>query len=120
MKAIFDERQRKHQPRHFMANGAILPNPERIDRLLAGARADTACPIAAGTWEPLLAALGLDAFADDPFRGLAVTTEGSGRIAASIAALGLPCLFLQEGGYICDALAYNLTSVLSGFSGSAA
>ena len=42
MKAIFDDRQWKHQPKHFMANGAILPNPEqaeRIDRLLAGARA---------------------------------------------------------------------------------
>lgn len=42
MKAIFDDRQWKHQPKHFMANGAILPNPEqaeRIDRLLAGAQA---------------------------------------------------------------------------------
>ena len=42
MKAIFDDRQWKHQPKHFMANGAILPNPEqaeRIDILLAGARA---------------------------------------------------------------------------------
>lgn len=42
MKAIFDDRQWKHQPRHFMANGAILPNPEqaeRINRLQAGAQA---------------------------------------------------------------------------------
>ena len=39
MKAIFDDRQWNHRPKHFMANGAILPNPEqaeRIDRLTAG------------------------------------------------------------------------------------
>ena len=41
MKAYFDERQWKHDPRHFMANGAILPNPEqpeRIARLMKGAQ----------------------------------------------------------------------------------
>ncbi|MBZ0215965.1 MAG: histone deacetylase family protein [Fimbriimonadaceae bacterium] len=338
MKAIFDERQRKHQPRHFMANGAILPNPEqveRIDRLLAGAlaagctvqapqdnglgpiaalhspeyltflqhiyrrwqlidgageevipnihpanrtdsypksavgqagfhQADTACPIAEGTWEaaywsaqsaitgadlllageravyalsrppghhafgdlaggfcflnnsgiaaerllagglrpaildvdvhhgngtqgifyhrrdvltvsihadperfypffwgqasergagtglgynlnlPLprgtdddgylanleialkriasygadmvVVALGLDAFIGDPLKGLAITTEGFARIGGTIASLGLPCLFVQEGGYLCDELGDNLTSVLRGYS----
>ena len=337
MKAIFDDRQRKHQPRHFMANGAILPNPEqaeRIDRLLTGARtagcsveapqdaglgpiaalhspeyltflenihvrwkhidgageevipnihpatrtdsypksavgqagfhqADTACPIAEGTWEaaywsaqtaitgadlilagedsayalsrppghhafgdlaggfcflnnsgiaaerlraqglrpaildvdvhhgngtqgifyhrkdvltvsihadperfypffwgqahergkgeglgynlnlPLargtpddaylatldvalqrirafgadvvVVALGLDAFVDDPFKGLAVSTIGFGRIGTAIARLGLPCLFVQEGGYLCDELGENLASVLNGY-----
>lgn len=336
MKAIFDERQWKHQPRHFMANGAILPNPEqpeRIDRLLTGARAagcsveaprdaglgpiaalhspeyltflenihtrwkriegageevipnihpasrtdsypksavgqagfhqaDTACPIAAGTWEaaywsaqtaisgadlilegersayalcrppghhafgdlaggfcflnnaaiaaerlrarglrpaildvdvhhgngtqgifyhrsdvltvsihadperfypffwgqahergvgeglgynlnlPLprgtvddtylatlevalkrirafgadavVVALGLDAFVGDPFKGLAVSTIGFGRIGAALAATRLPCLFVQEGGYLCDELGDNLASVLNG------
>ena len=42
MKAIFDDRQWRHDPKHFMANGAILPNPEqpeRIRRLTDGARA---------------------------------------------------------------------------------
>jgi acetoin utilization deacetylase AcuC-like enzyme len=42
MKAFLDHRQRGHDPRHFMANGAVLPNPEvpgRIDILLAAARA---------------------------------------------------------------------------------
>jgi acetoin utilization deacetylase AcuC-like enzyme len=42
MKAIFDDRQWAHDPKHFMANGAILPNPEhprRIDVLKAGAEA---------------------------------------------------------------------------------
>jgi len=65
----------------------------------------------------LVVALGLDAFVGDPFRGLAVTTPGFGRIGAAIAALGVPTLFVQEGGYICDGLGDNLTSVLTGFEG---
>lgn len=42
MKAVFDTRQWRHDPKHFMANGAILPNPEqprRIEVLQAGAEA---------------------------------------------------------------------------------
>jgi len=63
----------------------------------------------------VVVALGLDAFVDDPFKGLAVTTPGFGKIGAAIAGLGLPCLFVQEGGYICDGLGANLTSVLNGY-----
>jgi acetoin utilization deacetylase AcuC-like enzyme len=42
MKAIFDDQQGQHDPKHFMANGKLLPNPEqpqRIDVLKAGALA---------------------------------------------------------------------------------
>lgn len=42
MKAVFDERQRAHDPKMFMANGTRLPNPEqpaRIEVLRAGAEA---------------------------------------------------------------------------------
>jgi len=65
----------------------------------------------------LVIALGLDAFEGDPFQGLAVTTPGFGRIGAAIAGLGLPTLFVQEGGYLCEGLGDNLTSVLTGFQG---
>ena len=64
----------------------------------------------------VVVALGLDAFVGDPFKGLAVTTDGFGRIGAAIAALGLPSLFVQEGGYLCDQLGNNLSSVLNGFT----
>jgi acetoin utilization deacetylase AcuC-like enzyme len=64
----------------------------------------------------VIIALGLDAYEGDPFKGLAVTTPGFARIGAAIAELGLPTLFVQEGGYICDALGDNLTSVLGGFT----
>ena len=33
MKAFFDKRQWDHNPKHFMANGAISPNPEQPQRI---------------------------------------------------------------------------------------
>lgn len=63
----------------------------------------------------LVVALGLDAHEGDPFQGLKVTTPGFGRIGAAIAGLGLPVLFVQEGGYLSDDLGHNLTSVLNGY-----
>jgi acetoin utilization deacetylase AcuC-like enzyme len=42
MKVVFAEEQRRHYPEHFLVNGVSEANPERpqrIDRLLAGARA---------------------------------------------------------------------------------
>ncbi len=63
----------------------------------------------------IVVALGLDAHENDPFHGLAVTTGGFSSIGAAIGALGLPTLFVQEGGYLSEDLSRNLESVLSGF-----
>jgi acetoin utilization deacetylase AcuC-like enzyme len=68
--------------------------------------------------DAVVVALGLDAYIGDPFKGLAITETGFGRIGAAIAALGLPCLFVQEGGYLCEELGANLTAVLTGFEHS--
>lgn len=65
--------------------------------------------------EAIVVALGLDAFEGDPFGGLSVTTPGFARIAEKIAALRLPTVIVQEGGYLCDELGDNLTSFLTGF-----
>jgi acetoin utilization deacetylase AcuC-like enzyme len=46
---------------------------------------------------------------------LAVTTPGFRRIGQAIAKMGLPTVFVQEGGYLSDILGANLTSVLAGF-----
>jgi acetoin utilization deacetylase AcuC-like enzyme len=64
----------------------------------------------------LVVALGLDAFEGDPFQGLAVTTEGFGHIAERIAALSLPTVIVQEGGYLCEELGHNLESFLRAFT----
>ncbi len=63
----------------------------------------------------VVVALGLDASIDDPFQGFAVTQDGFARIGAAFAQIGLPVLFVQEGGYISDTLGANLTRVLEGF-----
>ena len=65
--------------------------------------------------DALVLSLGLDAHVNDPFQGLAVTTGGFGRIAASIARLRLPTVIVQEGGYLSDDLGVNLTSFLKGW-----
>ena len=62
-----------------------------------------------------MVALGLDASEADPLAGLSVSTPGFARIADRIAQLNLPSVIVQEGGYICDPLADNLTSFLEGF-----
>lgn len=63
----------------------------------------------------LVVALGLDASEHDPLAALAVTTDGFRRIGAAIAGIGLPTVFVQEGGYLSDILGANLTAVLGGF-----
>ena len=63
----------------------------------------------------VVVALGLDAHENDPFKGFRVTTPGFARIAERIAALGLPALIVQEGGYLQPDLGANLTSFIKGF-----
>jgi acetoin utilization deacetylase AcuC-like enzyme len=72
---------------------------------------------AIGRYSPgaLVVALGLDAFEGDPLRGLAITTPGFARIGERIAALRLPTVLVQEGGYLSDELGDNLASFLQGF-----
>ncbi len=70
--------------------------------------------IAAFAPEALVVALGLDAHEDDPLAGLAITTDGFGRIGEAIGALGLPSVLVQEGGYLNAALGRNLEQALAG------
>lgn len=64
--------------------------------------------------DALVVSVGLDTHSGDPFQALKVTTEGLGKIGATIAALGVPTLHVQEGGYLQPALGENLTSYLNG------
>ncbi len=63
----------------------------------------------------LIISLGFDAHIGDPTANLAVTGEGFREIGARIGAFGLPTLLVQEGGYIVEKLADNLTAFLGGF-----
>jgi len=63
----------------------------------------------------LVLALGLDAHAADPLKGMRLSTGAFGEIARRVAGLDLPTVIVQEGGYLCDPLADNLTAALTGF-----
>jgi acetoin utilization deacetylase AcuC-like enzyme len=63
----------------------------------------------------LVVALGLDAAHDDPFGGLAITTQGFARMGKRIGRLALPTLLVQEGGYLSASLGANLVAFLDGF-----
>jgi acetoin utilization deacetylase AcuC-like enzyme len=71
--------------------------------------------IAAFGADVIIVALGLDAYEHDPLQGLAVTTGGFAAIGGAVAAAGPAVLLVQEGGYLCDGLGANLTSLLEGF-----
>jgi len=63
----------------------------------------------------LVVSLGLDASQDDPFGGLSVTPAGFERVGRFVAALDLPTVLVQEGGYVSDSLTENLFRFLFGF-----
>ncbi|MDF0601853.1 histone deacetylase family protein [Psychromarinibacter sp. C21-152] len=93
-----------------------LPLPRGTDDAAYLAALETALQrVAAFGTDVVVVALGLDASVDDPFQGFAVTQDGFARIGAAFAATGLPCVFVQEGGYLSDSLGANLTRVLTGF-----
>jgi acetoin utilization deacetylase AcuC-like enzyme len=95
-----------------------LPRGMRVDAYLDVLR-ETLAQIRAFEPGALVIALGLDAYEKDPYKGLAITTEGFHRIMAEIACLGLPTVIVQEGGYLSDALGNNLASALRGFESAA-
>ena len=70
--------------------------------------------VAAFGADVIVVALGLDAYENDPLKGLAVTTPGFTAIGAAIASRGLPVLLVQEGGYLSPELGANLTSFITG------
>ncbi|KAH7101791.1 Arginase/deacetylase [Auriculariales sp. MPI-PUGE-AT-0066] len=69
------------------------------------------------SFEPdyILVSLGVDTYQDDPICTFGLTTPVYERIGGRIAQLGLPTLFLFEGGYYLPALAANVKGVLDGF-----
>ncbi len=66
----------------------------------------------------LVIALGLDAHEADPLKGGTVTQAGFARIAEHIAALGLPTVIVQEGGYLTEHLPDNLAMFLTSYEGA--
>ncbi|KAA5610063.1 histone deacetylase family protein [Rhodovastum atsumiense] len=65
--------------------------------------------------EVLVLSLGLDPYEGDPYQGFRVSTPGFARIGRAVAAMDLPTVLVQEGGYAVADLKQNLASFLDGF-----
>jgi acetoin utilization deacetylase AcuC-like enzyme len=63
---------------------------------------------------PLVVSIGFDTYHADPICNLALRTDDYARLAAAIAALHMPVVAIQEGGYAVDALGANAVAFLGG------
>lgn len=76
---------------------------------------------AIGAYKPdaVVVSLGADAFKDDPVSAFKLESEDFIRIGEAIGRLGLPTLFVMEGGYAVEALGINIVNALRGFEATA-
>jgi acetoin utilization deacetylase AcuC-like enzyme len=65
----------------------------------------------------LLVSLGVDTFAGDPIAHFALASEDFTSCGARLARLGLPTLFVMEGGYAVEQIGVNAVNLLQGFAG---
>ena len=77
---------------------------------------DEACDLVAGYGpDMLVVSLGVDTFERDPISRFKLASEDYPKLGGRIAALGLPTLFVMEGGYAVDEIGINAVGVLTGF-----
>ncbi|MCV0425583.1 MAG: histone deacetylase family protein [Roseibium sp.] len=67
--------------------------------------------------DALIISLGLDCFEQDPISGFKFKSEDYLRLGQRLSKVGIPTIFLLEGGYAVDALGTNCVNVLEGFEG---
>jgi acetoin utilization deacetylase AcuC-like enzyme len=65
--------------------------------------------------EALVISLGLDTFADDPISKFTLLSTDFSKLGERLKGLGLPTLFILEGGYATGALGVNAVNVLDAF-----
>lgn len=81
---------------------------------------DECCSLIAGHRpDAVIVSLGVDTFAGDPISEFRLQTSDYPLIGEKVAALGLPALFVLEGGYAVDEIGTNVAGVLTGFEGAA-
>lgn len=73
--------------------------------------------IAAHQPEVLVVSLGVDTFEGDPISHFRLTNSDFHRLGRMIATLGLPTVFVMEGGYMVDDIGVNVVNTLMSFSG---
>ncbi|WP_439669292.1 Acetoin utilization deacetylase AcuC or a related deacetylase [Cupriavidus necator] len=96
-----------------------LPMPHRSPESVFFDKLDTARgAIERFQADALVLSLGFDIYREDPQSLVDVSTAGFGRLGRAVAALGLPTLVVQEGGYHLDSLAANATAFFGGIQQS--
>ena len=83
---------------------------EALERALGAIRAHGA--------DALVVSLGVDAFERDPISAFRLTSDDFTRTGAAVAALGVPTVFVMEGGYAVDEIGLNVVNALEGFRGA--
>lgn len=68
--------------------------------------------------DTLVVSLGVDTFHGDPISQFTLEAADFPAIGARIARLGLPTLFVMEGGYAVEEIGVNAVGVLTGFEGA--
>ncbi len=63
----------------------------------------------------VVVSLGVDTYEEDPVGCFNITSAGYQRIGEIFGSLGLPTLFVMEGGYHVETIGRNVANVLSGF-----
>ena len=67
--------------------------------------------------DALVISLGVDTFEHDPISFFKLTSDDFKRYGATISSLGLPTLFVMEGGYAVEEIGINTVNVLQGYEG---
>ena len=81
------------------------------------ALADACRKISAYAPDALVVSLGVDTFEHDPISFFKLTSDDFTRYGEVIGRLGLPTLFIMEGGYAVEEIGINAVNVLQGFEG---
>ena len=81
------------------------------------ALADACRKISAYAPDALVVSLGVDTFEHDPISFFKLTSDDFTRYGEVIGRLGLPSLFIMEGGYAVEEIGINAVNVLQGFEG---
>lgn len=92
------------------------PMPFGTDWHAWNASLEDACrKLSAYAPDVVVVSLGVDTFEQDPISQFKLKSPDYPKIGARIAKLGLPTLFVMEGGYAVDEIGINAVGVLTGF-----
>ncbi len=96
-----------------------LPLPARSQASAWFAALEAACTrIDRHNADALVVSLGLDTFEGDPISTFALQTHDFTHLGARLKRLGLPIIFVLEGGYAAAELGVNAANVMAGFEGA--